>query len=449
MKNTVDLLNGDIDKTLRQFSAPLIFSFVFNILYSWVDKYFVSKLGDEGLGAVGVSEQLLLLIFTLGIGFAIGSGVVVARRIGEGRNKEANNIATMSIIIMFFYSIFISISFYFTLPYLLDFMGYSGSLKANILIYMSAIIFGFPFNFLTFQINAMVRSIGNTTYPMMILLLTVFLNALFTPMLIFGWGFIPALGLYGGGLSTSIAQFIGCVISITALIKNYTPIEFNYSGLTFDKNAIKLIFSKGIASTFQYLSLSSNRLIIFALANTFGANIVASYTLGLSVDLFVFMPVFATGIGIEIITGQNIGAKKYDRIFLYFNSAVKQLGILMLVMGFVSYNYGGYFASLFTNNQEVIKNTSLYLQTTSFSYLFFAVGILTTRVFSGAGDTMRSLSIVSIFIYLIQIPLSYLLSIYFNLGPKGIWISISVSLLCFAILGISQFYKKDWLKIKF
>jgi len=355
----------------------------------------------------------------------------------------------MSIIIMFFYSIFISISFYFTLPYLLDFMGYSGSLKANILIYMSAIIFGFPFNFLTFQINAMVRSIGNTTYPMMILLLTVFLNALFTPMLIFGWGFIPALGLYGGGLSTSIAQFIGCVISITALIKNYTPIEFNYSGLTFDKNAIKLIFSKGIASTFQYLSLSSNRLIIFALANTFGANIVASYTLGLSVDLFVFMPVFATGIGIEIITGQNIGAKKYDRIFLYFNSAVKQLGILMLVMGFVSYNYGGYFASLFTNNQEVIKNTSLYLQTTSFSYLFFAVGILTTRVFSGAGDTMRSLSIVSIFIYLIQIPLSYLLSIYFNLGPKGIWISISVSLLCFAILGISQFYKKDWLKIKF
>jgi len=88
MKNTVDLLNGDIDKTLRQFSAPLIFSFVFNILYSWVDKYFVSKLGDEGLGAVGVSEQLLLLIFTLGIGFAIGSGVVVARRIGRVEIKK-------------------------------------------------------------------------------------------------------------------------------------------------------------------------------------------------------------------------------------------------------------------------------------------------------------------------------------------------------------------------
>lgn len=449
MKNTVDLLNGDIDKTLRQFSIPLIFSFILNILYSWVDKFFVSRLGESDLAAVGVSEQLLLLIFTLGIGFAIGSGVVVARRIGESRHSEANSIATMSIVIMFFYSLFVSISFYLSLPYILDIMGYKSDLKANIMIFMSAVIIGFPFNFLTFQINAMVRSIGNTTYPMVILILTVLLNAVFTPILIFGWGFIPPMGLFGAGLGTSLAQFIGCVISLVAMIKNYTPIEFRIQDFKIQKDVIRLIFSKGIPSTFQYLSLSSNRLFIFHLANKFGTNVVASYALGLSFDLFVFMPVFATGIGIEIITGQNLGAKNPDRVLKYFYSAVKQLGIIMLIMGFVAYNFGHYFATLFTNEQEVIKHTTNYLQTTSFTYLFFAVGILTTRVFSGAGDTMRSLLVVSIFIYLIQIPLASLLTIYFKLGPNGLWLSISISLIFFAILGTFNFFARGWLKKEF
>lgn len=447
MKNTVDLLNGNINQTLRQFSIPLIFSFILNILYSWVDKIFVSKIGGKNLAAVGVSEQLLLLIFTLGIGFAIGSGVVVARKIGEGNHKEANQIATMSIVIMFFYSLFVSISFYIGLPYILDLMGYKGELKSHILTYMSAVILGFPFNFLTFQINAMVRSIGNTTYPMMILVITVILNGIFTPLLIFGIGPFPELGLYGAGLSTAIAQLIGCIISITAMVKNYTPIEFRLSDFKIQKDIISIIFKKGIPSTFQYLSLSSNRIFIFSLANQYGAEVVASYTLGLSFDLFVFMPVFATGIGIEIITGQNLGANKPERVIKYFYSAIKQLGLIMIIMGFVAYNYGHFFASLFSKNLIVIENTTKYLQTTSFSYLFFAIGIITTRVFSGAGDTIRSLIVVAIFIYLVQIPLASLFTLYFDLGPKGLWLSISISLFAFALIGIFNFYRGGWKKM--
>lgn len=446
MKNTVDLLNGNINKTLRQFSIPLIFSFILNILYSWVDKIFVSQIEGKNLAAVGVSEQLLLLIFTLGIGFAIGSGVVVARKIGEGNHKEANQIATMSIVIMFFYSLFVSITFYLTLPYILDMMGYKGELKSNIITYMSAIILGFPFNFLTFQINAMVRSIGNTTYPMMILVITVILNGIFTPLLIFGVGPFPELGLYGAGLSTSIAQLIGCIISITAMVKNYTPIEFILSDFKIKKDIISIIFKKGIPSTFQYLSLSSNRIFIFGLANNYGADVVESYTLGLSFDLFVFMPVFATGIGIEIITGQNLGAKKPERVIKYFYSAIKQLGVIMIFMGFVAYNFGHFFASLFTNDIAVIENTTKYLQTTSFSYLFFAIGIITTRVFSGAGDTMKSLMVVAIFIYLVQIPLASLFTLYLDMGPKGLWLSISISLFAFAMIGILNFYRGGWKK---
>ena len=149
----VNVLEGDVDSSLRKLAAPLALGFVLNILNGWVDKIYVSRLGDIELASMGVSEQLRLLIFTLGIGFAIGTGVVVSRRIGEGKQDEANEVATQALATMFIYGSVISILFYLTLEYLLGLLGYSGELKFLAVDYMEAILIGAPFNFLIFQSN--------------------------------------------------------------------------------------------------------------------------------------------------------------------------------------------------------------------------------------------------------------------------------------------------------
>lgn len=445
----VNVLEGDVDSSLRKLAAPLALGFVLNILNGWVDKIYVSRLGDIELASMGVSEQLRLLIFTLGIGFAIGTGVVVSRRIGEGKQDEANEVATQALATMFIYGSVISILFYLSLEYLLGLLGYSGELKFLAVDYMEAILIGAPFNFLIFQSNAIVRSTGNTVFPMMMIGLTIIFNAILSPLLIFDLVLSEGYGVYGAGLATSISQFLGFLVTLYILKSGYTPVTLKLAGFRPNYQIIMTIVKRGIPSTLQYLSLSFNRMGMFALSNTFGVKIVAAYTLGLSFDLFVFMPIFGTAVAIEIISGQNRGAGNINRIFEYFKSAIKQIAFLVVPLMILAFFGGEYFASWFSDDKEIIEETGRFLSITSLSYMFFAVGVMCTRVISGAGDTIRSFFIYSGVLFFVQLPLSWLLAVKLGYEEDGLYYGIFSSYLFFMFLGLYHVYRKKWLKVEF
>lgn len=445
----VDVLEGDVDSSLRKLAAPLALGFVLNILNGWVDKIYVSRLGDIELASMGVSEQLRLLIFTLGIGFAIGTGVVVARRIGEGKQDEANEVATQALATMFIYAIVISFIFYLNLDLILGLLGYSGDLKLLAVDYMQAILFGAPFNFLIFQSNAIVRSTGNTIFPMIMIGLTIIINAILSPFLIFDIVLPMGYGVFGAGLATAIAQFLGFLVTLYILKTGYTPVTLKLKGFKPNYEIIWTIVKRGIPSTLQYLSLSFNRMGMFALANTFGVNIVAAYTLGLSFDLFVFMPIFGTAVAIEIISGQNRGAGNIKRIFEYFYSAIRQIAFLVFPLMALAFFGGETFAAWFSDDRVIIEETGRFLSITSLSYMFFAVGVMCTRVISGAGDTIRSFFIYSGVLFFVQLPVSWLLATKFGFEQDGLYYGIFASYLFFMFLGLYHVYRRKWLKVEF
>lgn len=448
-RKKIDVLEGEIDSSLRKLAIPLALAFVLNILNGWVDKIYVSRLGDIELASMGVSEQIRLLIFTLGIGFAIGTGVVVARRIGEGKNDEANEVATQALATMFVYAIIISGICFLFLDELLGLLGYAGDLKELSVVYLQAILIGSPFNFIIFQSNAIVRSTGNTIFPMFMIGLTIIINAILSPFLIFDIILDEGMGVFGAGLATAISQMMGMAITIYIIQKGYTPVTLKIKGFKPDFKIILKILQRGIPSTLQYLSLSFNRMGMFALANTFGVKIVAAYTLGLSFDLFVFMPIFGTAVAIEIISGQNRGAGNISRIFKYFYSAIRQISFFVVPFMIIAFFGGETFATWFSDDKEIIEETGKFLSITSLSYMFFAVGVMCTRVISGAGDTTRSFFIYSGVLFLIQLPLAWLLATKLNLAQDGLYYGIFISYLVFMFLGLYHLYRKKWLKIEF
>lgn len=448
MKTKVDLLSGPIDSSLRKFTLPLAFSFIIHMLYAWVDTFYVSRLGTTSIAAIGISEQLIFFIFTLGGGFAIGSGIVVARRVGEGNQDIANRTATQAIIMMFFYSSFLAVFLYFATVPVLDAMNVKGEVARQSAQYLYAIVLGVPGNYLLFQINAIVRSSGNSVFPMIMLITSTVLNAALSPFLVFGIGPFPRLEIYGAGLATAIAQTTAAVISIIALRRDFTPITITFRNFKFDFNVVKTIIKISIPTTLQFFSVSINRLILFTIANSFGISVVAAYTLGLKVDLFVFMTIFAAGASIEIISGQNMGARQFERIFLYHRSAIKHLSILMSVLGVLVFFGGKYFSMIFTNDAVIINETENYFRITAFSYIPFVVGIISIRVISGAGDTLRSLKIVSSILILIQLPMAYILSFYTAFAQTGIWIAILTSMIIFSIFGVYSLLRKKWISVK-
>ncbi len=208
------------------------------------------------------------------------------------------------------------------------------------------------------------------------------------------------------------------------------------------------IIRLGIPSSLQMFAVSISRMGIFKIAGTFGTTALTAYTLGLRVDLFVFMFVFATGIAVEIATGQNLGAGNIKRIFQYHRAAIKWLTAIMFVLAIAVFFGGGKFAALFTNNQDIIDATSNYLHITVFAYIFFSIGVISTRVISGAGAAFQSMAIVGGSLLFIQVPVAYVLSKFTPLGQKGIWIGIAASYVVFALIAWIRMQGRSWLKAR-
>lgn len=436
MKKHTNLLEGSIGSSLRLFAIPMAFSFLVNIAYSLIDRFYASRLGDAAIAAIGTCDQVTFFLFTAVSGLAVGTGIVVSRRFGEGNLSMANKTATQAIIGMASLSALVTVAMFVIMPWVPSIMRMSEQVSPLALQYMQMLYLGFTFNLVSFQIFAVIRSVGNSVFPMVVLLLTTVINAALAPFLIFGIGIFPQLGLAGAGLATAIAQMVGCGIGLYLVVSGRTSLHLSFSKFQPDFKLLAQVARLGLPSSIQMLSVSINRAMIFILVGGYGTSVTAAYTLGLSLDMVVFMSVFAFGVALEVATGQNMGAGKIERAIAYHRSAVKQMGILMLALAVVIWFFGRYFIGIYTNVPETAKEGLLYLHTTVFGYLAFAIGLVTIRAISGAGAPYLSMIITVGCLLCFQLPASYVLSHPLSLGPQGVWYGILAGYILFAVVAL-------------
>ena len=196
------------------------------------------------------------------------------------------------------------------------------------------------------------------------------------------------------------------------------------------------------------LAVSLTRISIFKLVAAFGTSVMAAYTLGISVDFIVFMFVFSLGISMEVATGQNLGARKFDRVLGYHTAGMKLVAMIVAVMGVMAYSIGPWFAGLYSHDPVVIAETQRYLHVSVFGYLFFGIGIISARVISGAGAAYLSLAIVAGSIVLLQLPLVYIFSHFTGWNQNGIWIGAASGYALFAMIGLYAVRSKIWMTAK-
>ncbi|HVZ41466.1 MAG TPA: MATE family efflux transporter [Candidatus Kapabacteria bacterium] len=431
------LIDGPIAPTLWRLAVPLAFGFIINGVYAWINMYFVSRLGDTAIAAIGFSDQINMTVFTIGSGFCIGTGIIVARRIGEGRSRQASAIATQAFSFMALYATLAAALLYVAIPHVLVLLQLRGEMLELTRAYQLTILFGLPANLLTFQANASIRSTGNTMFPMVVAITCAIVNALLDPVLIFGLLGMPKLGVQGAAIATTAAQWVGAVIATTALYSGRLNFRLHRPTIRFNRDVITSIFRLGVPSSLQSLSVSLGRVILISVVNLFGTAAVAAYTIGLRVDVLVMMPVFATAIAIETLVSQNIGARRFDRVHAFRITARRHLLLVVAAMGMLIYLFAGALAGIFTNDPQVAALTVRYLHIAVPGYMLFVIGQTATRALSGAGHALRSLGITAAVLWFLQIPLAYLLARFTTLGETGIFIGITASYLLFA--GISTY----------
>jgi len=375
-KRNRDLTSGNISKNIWLLAWPMMMGNILQTAFNVVDMIFVGKLGAEAIAAVSLSGMILMLIITLIIGIGIGTTALVARFIGAKEYSKANEVALQSILFGGISSLILAvIGFYYSEP-LLELFGAEALVIKLGTDYLSIMFLGSFTMFLLFLGAAILRGAGDAMTPMLILMLSAFINIVADPLLIFGLGPFPRLEIKGAAIATVIARGIGMLIILFILIKGYSYIKINLRNIKLKFDIIWRITRIAIPGSIQMGTRSISGLIMMSIVVLYGTYALAAYGIGLRVVMIVLAP----------------------KIIYVFN-----------------------------NNPEVIREGVSFLRIVTLSYVFLAMGIVLHQSLHGAGDTIPPMIITGISLLGVRIPLAFFLPKFFALNTQGIWLAIALS----------------------
>lgn len=444
-----DYTTVDIRKAIILLAVPMIIEMGMESVFALVDLFFVGKLGKHAISTVGLTESVLTIIYSLAIGMSMAATAVVARRIGEKNPEGAASAAFQSILISIGLIIIISIAGVVYAADILRWMGAEpetiamGTTYTRIMMASSVIIM------LLFLINGIFRGAGDASLAMKSLGLANLLNIILCPILINGFGPIPAFGLTGAALATTIGRSIGVLYQFYHLFNGKALVKLSLKYLKIEPDVLRSLIKIAWPATFQFIIASCSWIFLAQLvAQTGHSAASAGYQTAIRIVMFFILPAWGISNAAATLVGQNLGANEIGRAE---ESVLKTAKYNVFFMGIVSliFLFGSApIVSFFSNQQEVVDNAVTALRIISAGYIFYGMGMVMVNAFNGAGDTRTPTVLHLVGFWAFQIPLAYLLAKTFELGPLGVFISIPVAETAIAIAAYILFKKGKWKLVK-
>ncbi len=439
---------GSINRAIFLLSVPMILEMSMESLFAVVDAFFVGKLGKEALATVGLTESVLTLVYSLGFGLSIAATALVARRTGEGDHEGAGHTAAQAIYVSLGLSAVLAFCGAFWAEELLVVMGQSREAAARNYRFPQ-IIFGTNVVIvLLFLINGLFRGAGDAAIAMRSLWLANGLNIVLCPLLIHGWGPVPALGLTGAALATSLGRGAGVLYQVSQLIRGKGVLQIRRSHLLPDPRLMWQFARQSFLATAQLLINSVSWLALMRIVARFGEDAVAGYTVGIRIIVFTLLPALGLSNAAATLVGQNLGAGQPERAE---QSAWRAAFGNMIFLGTIAVFFfilARPIVGLFTQDPAVVRYGVESLRYISLGYVFYAYGMVLISAFNGAGDA-RTPTIINLFgFWGFQIPLAYALAIGLGWGPKGVFAAVAIAESCIALVAIYLFRRGSWKLVK-
>ena len=439
-----EFTSGSINRAIYLLSIPMILEMVMESLFAVVDVYFVSKVSVDAVATVGLTESVMMIVYSIAIGLSMAATAVVARRIGEKDPKKAGDAAFQSILISAIFSVAISIVGIFYAEDILRLMGGSEKLIANGYGYTKIMLGGNLCIMLLFLINAIYRGAGDASMAMRSLWIANGLNIVLDPLFIFGLGPIPGFGVEGAAIATTIGRSLGVVYQLFGLLSGTKIIMLTIENVKIRLVTIKRLFSIGMGGMGQFLIESASWLFLVRIISEFGSAALAGYTIAFRIIVFTILPSWGMANAAATLVGQNLGAGKADRAETSVWTTAHLNTVFLFLVSIVFFIFAPEFVSIFSDEPEVGGYGSLALRVICVGYITFAYGMVISQGFNGAGDTRTPTLMNVVFFWLIQIPLAYLLAIHLEYGFIGAMISVAVAFALHAVACIYLFRLGRW-----
>lgn len=438
-----DYTTGNLDRALLLLAIPMILETAMESLFAIVDIFFVSKLGEDAMATVALTESLVVLVIAVALGLSFSTTAFVARRIGEKNPEEAARGAAQSIFIGLVSSACIGLIGFVWAPELLTLMGATPGILQNVS-FARIVLGGCGTLMMIFLLNAVFRGAGDAVIAMRVLWLANAINIVLNPCLIFGLGPFPEMGITGSAVGTVIGRGTGVLYQLWLLRHGAGRIHIHAADWLPNPTLLRHILRPAINGMLQILVATASWTALVRIAATFGPTVLAGYTVGIRVIMFSILPSWGLSNAAATLVGQNLGAGEPARAEAavwragYFNALF--LGTLSLFFLF----FPERILSVFTASPEVLAAGALCLRYIASTYVFYAYGMMMLQAFNGAGDTATPTRINLIAYWLVQIPLAWFLAHTLHYGPRGMYGAVALADLAIAGLGILYFRQGRW-----
>ncbi|WP_216848946.1 MATE family efflux transporter [Pedobacter sp. L105] len=441
------LLEGPILSSLLKLAIPIMMANILQAAYQLVDAFWVGRLGGSAVAAVSVSTPVIFLTMAIGIGLAIAGSILIAQFFGAGNQKMVNHVAAQTLLMVISISVILAVIGWLLSPLFLTSLNVAPNVYKGALGFMQISFIGLVFNFSFMVFQSIMRGVGRAVLPVFIVLGTVILNFALDPLFIFGWHFIPAMGVKGAAMATVSTQSLALIIGFVILFRGKHDVHLQLADFKPDYVHIKRAFKIGFPSSIEQSMRAIGMTAMTFLVVRFGTNTVASYGAGSNIMQLIMIPALGLSMSISTLVGQNIGAGNMLRA-----TNIAKLGAflgfaLLAVFGLIAFLFASQIIAFFVPGDiEIIRSGTIFLRTTSVAWGFLGLQMCLIGALRANGNTVIPMILALVSQWVLQFPIAYFLSHYTAMAEHGIWLSFPVSTIITALITLAIYAKGDWKK---
>ena len=439
-----DPTRGPLQRAIVLLAVPMVLEMVMESVFAVVDIFFVSRLGDEAIAGVALTESVLTLIYTVAMGLSIGVTAVVARRIGEGDADGAARATVQAVLLGGAIALVFAVVGVVWAGDLLRIMGADASTEAISLPYTRVMFGTNAVILLLFLQNAAFRGAGDAAIAMRVLWLANGINIVLDPCFIFGLGPFPELGVQGAAVATSIGRGTAVLVQLYTLFRLGGRLSLGLQHVKLQPVVMARIMRLSATATFQTFIGMASWIGLIRLTAEFGSEALAGYAIAVRIILFALLPAWGLGNAAATMVGQGLGAGDPERaersvwiagkMNLYFLGAV---GVAFVI-------FAPLIVSAFGGTEAASAYAVSCLRIVSIGFVFYAYGMVLTAAFNGAGAVWTP-TIINLFCFwLFEIPLGWLLGFPLGFGPNGIFVAMMLAFSSVAVVSGVIFKRGRW-----
>ena len=425
-------------------AVPMMLELVLESTFAVVDIFFVARLGASAVATVGLTETYLFLLYSIAMGLAMAVTAIVARRIGERRGEEAALSAVQAIALAALVSVPFALAGMFWAQDLLRLMGGDDWVVEHGYRYMQWMLGGNVIILLLFVINAIFRGAGDAAAAMRVLWVANALNIVLDPILIFGLGPVPAMGVEGAAIATTIGRGAGVLMQVGILMRGSEHLRIRREALRWHGATTLQIVRTSLGGIGQMIVSMTAWIFLMRILSSVSTEAVAGATIAIRIMMFTLMPAWGMSNAAATLVGQNLGAGEPARA----EAAVWRIGWMNMVftvaVSVLFFVWHDAIIGLFTDDAAVVAIGGEWLSILAYSYFVYGWWMVSVQAFNGAGDTMTPTWINLVFFWLIQIPLAWALALPLGWAHSGVFWGVFVSETAVGVFTLWLFSRGRW-----